>query len=477
MPSLLAVLGLNTAPFRGSLQQSVADAKLAGSQMRSALGEKIGEKLPFLTAAGGATAALTALEEMIRQSIEWADKIDNISNRLGISTEAVQLWDHALKQDGSSIEAATGFFEKLAIARQKALQGSDKEVEAFSRLGVSMSNLSSMRVEDIAAEIARAFQSGDPQKLIADLRAVGGKGAGELVAAFRNGLGELVAPGQSVVQVVSDEDIARLKEAGDWFTTTWTNIKGALAHFSAFLIQGVKDFNHDINVALHLMVGYVDAVITNISDGVKMLMRGDLKGAFSRGINPYQAALGAAKVYDERWKAEEEAARAKREKLKTEGLVGGDEESDTARQAKDAIKAADEIRRIKNETDKIVQQTAMREMTAAERVEELERRIAALKAIPEEDVMDEKDQAEIDLKVAQLNDQLSKAKEDEAKDQAKSMKENRFRAPEVNSLQRIGAYIDPRALGSDHAAKSAEHLAVIRQHITNMDKEIRKTRY
>src|SRR5207248_7000291 len=64
--------------------------------------------------------------------------------RLGISTDAVQQLDFALKQNGSSIEAATKFFEKLAISRDKALgggEGAAAKIEDFRKLGISLEQL------------------------------------------------------------------------------------------------------------------------------------------------------------------------------------------------------------------------------------------------------------------------------------------------------------------------------------------------
>src|SRR5271168_1774881 len=59
--------------------------------------------------------------EGLKSIVEYGEKISDLSKRLGISTDAVQVWDYALKKNGSNIEAATGFFEKLGVARAKAL--------------------------------------------------------------------------------------------------------------------------------------------------------------------------------------------------------------------------------------------------------------------------------------------------------------------------------------------------------------------
>lgn len=203
-PSLIATLGANISGFVRDLDTAKGHAKTTGQSIGSAFGSEIGGKLTGLF-------SIAAIEETIRRTVDYGSRINDLALRLGISTTAVQEWDYALTQSGSSIDAAAGFFEKLAINRDKALKGSDAQVAAFQKLGITLDQLKNSRTEDIAASIAKAFQGGDPQALIGSLREVGGKGAGELVAAFSDGLaGKL-----SEALVISPDDIANLDKADD----------------------------------------------------------------------------------------------------------------------------------------------------------------------------------------------------------------------------------------------------------------------
>src|SRR6266576_6028768 len=121
MPSLLASLGLNVSPFKAGIMGAVSDAKHAGKEIKEAFGEAIGEKL-------GELGSAAFVEESIRRTVEFGEKVFDLASRLGISTDAVQRWDFALKMNGSSIDKAAGFFEKLAIARQKAEAGVETSI-------------------------------------------------------------------------------------------------------------------------------------------------------------------------------------------------------------------------------------------------------------------------------------------------------------------------------------------------------------
>ncbi len=207
MPSLIATLGANIAPFVTSLDEAQGRAKKSGEGIGSAFGNELSGKLAGLFTVG-------AIEEIIRRTVEYGSKVNDLAARLGISTDAVQQWDFALKQSGSSIDAAAGFFEKLAVNRDKALKGSESQIAAFQKLGISLDQLKKSRVEDIAAVIAKGFENGDPQQLIGALREVGGKAAGELIPAFREGL----AGALKTAPLISAEDIAALDRAEDSFT-------------------------------------------------------------------------------------------------------------------------------------------------------------------------------------------------------------------------------------------------------------------
>src|SRR5436190_12893664 len=200
---LLVRLGLDATGYETGLKKAQSSAAGFGQDLKSHIGGKI--KQAF---------SLESIEENIRRTFEYGCKVQDLSQRLGISTDAVQQWDYAMQQNGGSIESVAGFFEKLAVAREKALKGNSQAIDGFRKLGVSMDQLRTGRLEDIATTISRAFEQGDPQQLIAPLREVGGKAAGELIPAFRDGL----AAALSEAPLISPKDIEALDRAGDKWT-------------------------------------------------------------------------------------------------------------------------------------------------------------------------------------------------------------------------------------------------------------------
>src|SRR5512139_3105582 len=98
--SLMASLGLNVSPFKAGLTAAKGDARSAGADISSALGSAVNSQLAKFASIGFA-------EEVIRRTINYADQVQELASRLGISTDALQQWDYALGQTGGSIDDVT----------------------------------------------------------------------------------------------------------------------------------------------------------------------------------------------------------------------------------------------------------------------------------------------------------------------------------------------------------------------------------
>lgn len=180
-------------------------------------------------------------EEAVRQTLEFAGNVNDLSQRLGISTTAVQKWNYALKMSGSDMSALAPFFTRLAQAKDNAIEGDKKSIESFRQLGVSMDDLKSKRLEDIGAKIARTFQTGDSQKLIGAMADVGGRGAGAMVAAFKDGFDDLASEAESLGVIIDESVIKRLDAAGDRFASIAMQLRAGIAPVVAWLGDRVQE--------------------------------------------------------------------------------------------------------------------------------------------------------------------------------------------------------------------------------------------
>lgn len=296
----MVTLGLSAASFAAGAESAKAKVSQLGSSITSSLGAKL---------AGVFSGA--ALGQAAARMLEIGGHVQDLSNKLGISTDAVQKWDFALKQNGSSIESAVPFFQKLAQARQKALEGNDDAIADFRQLGISMDMLKSSRIEDIAATIAKGFEAGDPQQLIAPLVSVGGKGALAMAAAFRDGL----AGALQDAPLISAADIEALDEAAD----TWSKLKAEATSMFAPLVASILGFVNGALDAIKILLGGFVGAMQGVAEafagmsfmqlftpgGFKKMLSGAFEGA-QEGF----MAMGNLKL------DEDEKAQKKRDRLK-----------------------------------------------------------------------------------------------------------------------------------------------------------------
>jgi hypothetical protein len=303
--SLKAFLGLDGSGFELGMKRAESTANAFSRKLNNSLGSKMAQFL-----------GVAAITQAIRKTVEYASNVDDLSNRLGISAEAIQKWDYALKLSGSSIQEAVGFFEKLAVARDKALAGNPEAIKTFEKFGVSISSLKNNRLEDTAFQIGNAFKGGDQQKLIGPLKELGGKSSGALASAFKNGLADAFKGAEDIL--IKDSDISKLDAMGDAFDRLGKRIISTMAPALTWLADKTKIvFNNT-----ELFIGGLMAQL----------------GALSAGATAPEALVARVQsmVAIRAQQSKDEAdADSEREKKKRENIGGGDsDEKDNAKLAK-----------------------------------------------------------------------------------------------------------------------------------------------
>lgn len=109
------------------------------------LSTKIGNGLKTVAgigaAVGGAVAAgAAALYGMAMKSAETTDRIDKLSNKIGISKTAFQEWDYVLGQNGMDVEKLQVGVKTLTAQMDAVAKGNKNAAENFEKLGLSVTD-------------------------------------------------------------------------------------------------------------------------------------------------------------------------------------------------------------------------------------------------------------------------------------------------------------------------------------------------
>lgn len=190
--------------------QALADAvKKPSGAMEGLIG--------FAKTAGAAIAAsftVGAVIGAIRSTGEWAGRIDDLSKKMGISREAVQRFDFAAKQNGSTVDAIGSAMAQLG---KRLVEGDTSTVGALNRLGLSLDDLRGKSPDQVFKRIAGAINElPDPMEKSAAAMALMGRSGADLIPMFSTLEQDM---GRAVV--ASDAMIA----AGDRLGDAWDALK------------------------------------------------------------------------------------------------------------------------------------------------------------------------------------------------------------------------------------------------------------
>ncbi len=78
---------------------------------------------------GGSIASMFGagyLISQVKQTLQWADNIDDLSQRLGVGVEQLQAFEYAAKKSGSSMESIITASRALRRAQGGALKGTKR---------------------------------------------------------------------------------------------------------------------------------------------------------------------------------------------------------------------------------------------------------------------------------------------------------------------------------------------------------------
>jgi hypothetical protein len=188
---LVGEVSLDGSGFEGGLKRiETAGERVFGNLKRMAVG----------------AFGVYGIEEAIRKTVEYADKMADSARRLGVGVEALQELGFAARQNGADIENLTTFIEKLNSARIDP-----KKLGSFGKLGIGQGDLQNLPAEDIITKLSANLRNRSSQEVIGPLRDIGGRGAGALLPMLKEDLDAVRQAARDAGAVMRGEQIASLK--------------------------------------------------------------------------------------------------------------------------------------------------------------------------------------------------------------------------------------------------------------------------
>lgn len=171
-----------------------------------------------------------------RATIDWAGKLRDVSDALGVNVEWLQKMQNGARLAGGSIEDLGNFISNMNKSREDAIKNpSGANARAFSRMGISGGEISELSTQAFFEKIVQSFGDGSSVQALNDLQEVGGKAARNLAAAFASQFA-------SDAPILSEALIDQLDNLGDKFTDLATKMKVDLAPGIVYVVEKIADF-------------------------------------------------------------------------------------------------------------------------------------------------------------------------------------------------------------------------------------------
>ena len=174
------------------------------------------------------TAAAGGLVAMATKSAATTDRIDKLSQRLGMSKKGFQEWDFILSQSGTSVESLQSGMKVMVQGMTDLEEGTGKGAEAFKKLGISYSDIKDISQEDVFKLTVERFndmEDGAKKAGIAqDLFSRSGQELLPLLNSNAGAIDEMTKKANDLGLVLSDDAV----NAGVSFTDTIDQLKRSL---------------------------------------------------------------------------------------------------------------------------------------------------------------------------------------------------------------------------------------------------------
>jgi len=214
-------------------------ADLAGGKLGSSFGN-------LLATAGGAMMAIFSVGAMtsgIAGAIDYADKLNDLSNGLGVATEDLDSWGKAVKMSGGSAEEFHGTLAMVsADFAMIATKGTSRMLPFWKELGINLkdSHGKMREVMDVLPELADKFAGMSKQESIGMGKKLGlDQGTIMLLQQGRREV-EAQIKQQKEMGVVTAEQAKQAGEFNDALDQLSMNFRGMFLNVGGSLIPAFK---------------------------------------------------------------------------------------------------------------------------------------------------------------------------------------------------------------------------------------------
>ena len=353
--SIIARLGLDTRGFKAGL----ADAGAAAGSQGASIGANFVRGL-------GSAFTVGAIASFGKTIFNHFANIADEAERLGVSAEAVQMFNQAAEQGGASAAEMAKGLQKLMVSQAQAVAGNDSLRAAFDRNGVSVEDLRKLAPDELMMRLAKSgLGAADAVKLLgrngtALLPTLRGIADGsieigrvldsELVAKIDKIDDKLKALGQTAYVTFAEKFLAQVKSTekeAALLKNLWGDLRGifggdiGIDHVAA--LEDEKQITEEKAKQVQLTREGA-AASAEAAEAAEAAAKQQERVSFSLAELAADTGQASPGQTNEQWEARTRAGMAARDVLAWEAQAGSQRANFDFEGAKQSMSRADEIR-------------------------------------------------------------------------------------------------------------------------------------
>lgn len=275
---LAAKITLNTDQFEEGMKNAESEGSGFASKLKKGLGTAAKVGGAAIAAIGaGAVALGKKFVSSAKETAQYGDEIDKMSQKLGLSKEAYQEWDYVLGQSGAEITSMSTGLKTLTNKLDEAKNGGEDAQKMFAALGLSMEDLSNMSREDVFSSVITGFQGmADTTERAALANDLFGRSGQELTPLFNTTIDEtnqLKQAAHDLGFVMSDEAVSAAADFNDALDTLQRTLGGLKNNFLSEFLPAITTVMDGLSLIFSGKDGGVEKMGEGISDLVDKLSK------------------------------------------------------------------------------------------------------------------------------------------------------------------------------------------------------------
>lgn len=149
------ILGLDNKEFISGIDDATKKTREFEMNQKRALRNAQKAQDEFMGLAARGLAGIAAASLAVGKAFQYADQIEDTAKAYDVTTQSLMALQAAFVAAGGEADNAGGALQKLAIAQQGAIDGSDELRESFKKLGISGKDVEELQLGDLFKRVAQ----------------------------------------------------------------------------------------------------------------------------------------------------------------------------------------------------------------------------------------------------------------------------------------------------------------------------------